>query len=461
MAQARNKSAALLNGPVAKTLLAFAAPLFVTNLFQTAFNIIDMIIVGQWVGPEGLSGVSVGSDIVHFLLFFGMGLSTAGQVIISQHLGGGALKQARVFIGTFLTFVLVFVSGLTVLSLLATPWALGIMNTPPEAYDNAYIYTMICVAGMPLGYLYNAFGSVMRSHGDSKNPMYFMLIGSTIHVALAFVFMVYLDMGVMGAALSTVLGQASMLLMCVVFLVQNQESYTMTFSRELLHMDKRNLISLLKLGIPMALQSASISISRIFVNSYINSYGLTVSAATGVNSRIVSVSYLYSGALGSAVAVMVGHALGANNPQRVRRIVGVSMAIGLTCSAVFMSVSLAFPEQIFGFFTNDADVLTVCMEYVVPFLMMDYLFAGFRCTFSGMINGSAKPLLNYAVALFDGIIGRILLSILFGAVMGMGYQGFWLGSTLAGAMPSLVGISYMLFNYVRNRKQAREQQENA
>ena len=454
MAQAGNKTAELLNGPVLKTLLGFAAPMFLANFCQTAFNIIDMIIVGQWVGSTGLSGVSVGTDIVHFLLFFGMGLCTAGQVLISQFLGGGNVKRTRVFIGTFFTFILLFSSALTIISLLACPWALDVMNTPAEAYEEAYVYTMICIAGMPIGYLYTALASVMRAHGDSKNPLYFVLVASVLHVALALVFMIYLNMGVTGAALSSVIGMASSLVLSLVFLHRFQEGYNFVWKRSMFVIDQKCLKSLLKLGIPMALQSAAINISRIFVNSYVNSYGLTVSAATGVAARVVSISQLYSGAIGSSTAVMTGYALGAHNTRRVYHIVSVALVVGLVCSLLCLSFAVLAPEMVFGFFTSDAAVLAVCMEYVVPFLVLDFIFSGLRCGFYGMINGSARPMLNYAVALLDGIIGRIGLAILFGMVLEMGYQGFWLGNTLAGCAPSIVGLAYLLYTLHKRKTQS-------
>lgn len=452
-----NKTAELLNGPVLSTMLKFAAPIFLANLFQTAFNIIDMIIVGNWVGPSGLSGVSIGTDIMHFMLFFGMGLCMAGQVIISRHLGAGDQKQASLFIGTLLLFVALISIALMVVIMVGCHWALALLNTPPEAYDDAYAYTMICMAGLPFSYLYNAYGSIMRSHGDTRNPLYFVILASVVHIAFAFILMVYLDMGVAGAALSTVIGQGSSLLAAFLYVRKHREAYSVDVSKESMRIDGRCLKALLKLGIPMALQFAAINISRIFVSSYINSYGVVVSAATGVVSRVSSISFLYSSALSSAVAVITSHALGAQNTKRVRSAVTTGMSVSMVITALVLAFILTMPETVFGFFTSDQPVLAVCMEYLIPFTILDIMFAGFRSSFLGMINGSGRPVLNYSIAILDGLVGRIGIAILCGLVLGMGYQGFWWGNTLGGAAPTLVGIAFIISNIMKRRRRMKKE----
>ena len=234
---------------------------------------------------------------------------------------------------------------------------------------------------------------------------------------------------------------------CAVFLLKNKEK--LGFSLQLpdfLHPDREMLGDLLKLGVPMAIKSASIQFSKLFVNSWINSYGVAVSAFAGVANKINSISNLISNSLNTAGSSMVGQNIGAKQYRRVPRI---SLAIAVatfTIATVLSAVICLFPEAIFSIFIKETDkqaVLAVGMEYL-PIAVLIFFGSACRAPANAILNGSGNYRINFVTAILDGIILRIGLSILFGLVLDMQYLGFWLGDALAGFTPMVIGIFFYL-----------------
>ena len=446
MALARQHNIDLTGGPVATTLLAFSMPMFFANLCQAVYNIVDMAIVGQAVGPTGLSGVAIGTDLMHFLLFMSMGMSNAGQVLISQNLGSNDMKRVRRIIETLLTFMLICASAITVLALVLCPLALDLMNTPEDAYAEALIYTAVCMCGMPLTFLFNSCSAVMRAFGNSRTPMMLAVAATIINIALDLLFVMVFQWGVLGAALATIVGQGVSFSGAMLFLRFNQESYSIEVGRALLHIDKSCLGPLVKLGVPMGLQTGAVMFSKAFVNSWVNSYGLDVSAATGVGARLMSIGGLFVFAISQGGAVMMARSIGARDKERVNRILGVSYACDFLWTGVCSAACLLFPTQLFGFFTSDESVIQIGCEYAI-ILVLEFMAAAVRSPMLSFVNASAKPLLNLLVALLDGIVGRIGVGLLLGLGLGMGYMGFWLGGAIASFMPFFVGLVYYLTGF--------------
>ena len=446
MASAREHSIDLTNGPVAATLLSFSMPMFFANLCQAVYNIVDMAIVGQAVGPTGLSGVGIGTDLLHFLLFASMGLSNAGQVLISQHIGSNDTKWIKTFIGTFLSFMFLCASAITLLALIALPLMLDLMNTPADAYSDAWVYSVVCMCGMPLTFLFNADSALMRAYGNSRTPMMLAVAATILNIGLDLLFVMGFGWGVLGAGLATLAGQGLSMVGAFVFLYRYQESYGFTFDRSLLHIEKRCLASLVKLGVPMGLQTGSIMFSKAFVNSWVNSYGLDVSAATGVGARLMSIGGLFVFAISQAAAVMIARSIGARDKDRVNRIIGVSYICDFAWTGLCSAACILFPMQLFGLFTSDEAVILIGCEYAI-ILVLEFMAAAVRSPMLSFVNGSAKPFLNLMVALLDGIVGRICVGLLLGLGFGMGYMGFWLGGAVGSFMPFFVGFAYYVTGF--------------
>lgn len=433
----------LTQGSVTRLLLIFAFPLLCSNLLQTVYNMVDMIVIGQFVGREGLSAVSIGGDVLHFLTFLVMGFSNAGQVILSQYIGAGNRDRIRGTIGTMFTVTFICAVGLTIVCYLGLDAFLHAMNTPTECFDYARQYGLTCVLGLVFIYGYNLVSAILRGMGDSKHPFIFIAVATVVNLVLDLVFVAGLGMGPFGAALATVIGQGVSFLWAIFYLYRHKESFGFDFKPASFKPDPEVLPKLIRLGLPMILQSAAINFSMLFVNSYINSYGVVASAVTGVGNKLGSITAVVTNALSTAGSSMVGQNLGAEKYHRVPKIIGVSMVIDLAFAVLLSFLTICFPRTIFGLFNSDPQVLDMSMTYI-PVAVLLYVGFAMRSPFFALINGSGNAKLNLIVGLLDGVICRVGLAMLMGLAMGMGIMGFWLGNAFAGYMPFLIGGVYFL-----------------
>ena len=429
-------------GNVPKQLVSFATPLFLSSLLQIVYNMVDMIIVGQKLGKVGLSAVSIGGDVTNFLTFIAMGFSGAGQVIISQYLGSGQKDKISRFIGTMFNFLMGCAVSISIVCMVLRAPILNVMNTPPEAYSEALNYSTVCIAGLVFIYGYNIVSAVLRGMGDSIRPFIFIGIAAVGNVILDILFVLVMGMGSGGAALATVLSQAFSFISCTIYIFRNKERYDLTLSREeLTGIERPMLGNLIKLGLPMAIKFASVMTSKLFVNAFINSYGVAVSAFSGIAHKLSSMTNMMSNAFNTAGSTMVGQNIGAGRFERVGKVMKSIFSITVSIDIVLSALMILFPEQIYGLFTTDPEVISIGIKYV-PIAILTFFSSAARSGMNALINGSGNYKVNFATAILDGIVNRIGLALLFGLVLEMHAYGFWLGDALAGFTPFFIGIVF-------------------
>ena len=429
-------------GNVPKQLVTFATPLFLSSLLQLVYNMVDMIIVGQKLGKVGLSAVSVGGDVTNFLTFVAMGFGNAGQIIISQYMGSGQKDRIGRFIGTMMSFLMSCGVVISIVCLLLRTQILSLMNTPPEAFSEAVSYATVTMTGLIFIYGYNVMSAVLRGMGDSIRPFIFIAIAADGNMVMDILFVIVLGMGSGGAALATVVSQAFSFIGCSIYIYRNKQRYELTLTREeLIGIDRGMLMSLIKLGVPMAIKSASIHLSKMFVNAYVNSYGVAVSAFAGIANKMSGVVNMLSNSFNTAGASMVGQNIGAENYDRVGKVMKSVYAITTTLATLFSILIFLFPERIYGLFTTESDVIEIGIKFV-PIAIVLFYGSAARSGMNALINGSGNYKVNFATAILDGIILRIGLALLFGLSLGMKHYGFWLGDALAGFTPLWIGLVF-------------------
>lgn len=429
-------------GNITKQLVIFTMPLFLSNLLQIVYNMVDMIVVGNVLGKTGISAVSVGGDVSHFLTFFAMGFSNAGQIIIAKFIGANQREKIAKFVGTMCSFLVVCSVLISLLSLLFQDNILMLMNTPEEAYIGAAGYSAICMAGLVFIYGYNVVSAILRGMGDSKHPFIFISIAAILNLILDIIFVVFLNLGAFGAALATVISQGVSFISCTIFLARHKNEFALNVkAKDFLSWDKDMLSDLVKLGLPMAIKSASIQISKLFVNSWINSYGIAVSAFAGIANKLSSISNLVSNAMNTSGSTMVSQNIAAQKYDRVKKVMGSIAIISLSIATLISAAILVFPTQIFGIFTTDSSVLAIMWQYL-PIAVLLFYGSAMRSIMNALLNGSGNYKVNFVTAILDGIIMRIGLAILFGLVLDMKHYGFWLGDALAGFTPFVIGVFF-------------------
>lgn len=450
----RHDNAALIDftkGDVTKNMLTFAAPLFASNMLQAVYNLVDMIVVGHFVGRNGLSAVSIGGDLLSLLTFLAMGFSNAGQVIIAQNIGAGRKNILHKIIGNLFTFLLSASVVLSLVSLCIHNTMLGWMNTPREAWAYASGYMMVCSAGLLFIYGYNAVSAVLRGMGDSRHPFLFVGTAALINVVLDLLFVGVFHWAAAGAALATVIGQGFSFIMGAIFIWKNRDVLGLNFTKESFRPKSSILIPILQLGFPMALKNASVTFSKLFVDSWINSYGIIASSASGIESKLNVITNLFSNAINVSGSTMIGQNIGAGKYDRVPKVMKSAFAIVIAADLCITSILLLFPRAVFSIFTTDEDVIAASMT-MIPLLTVLFLSSACRSPNNGLIDGSGNYKLNLLTAIFDGIVNRIGFSMLFGIVLHMGWIGFLWGDAVAGFTPLLIGSIYYFSGRWRTRK---------
>lgn len=441
----------LTEGSVAKKLLYFAFPFMLSNLLQTVYNLVDMAVVGHFMGSTGLSAVSVGGRLVELLTFFCTGFCTGGQILLSQQVGAKQKEGIQKTIGTLFTFILLCAIVLGTVSIVFHRTLLELLNTPAAAFDQAASYMVICNSGCLFIFGYNALCAILRGMGDSKRPLIFVAIASVINLVLDLLFVAGFHMGAAGAAIATVISQGVSFISALIYLIIRREAFGFSFSRRSLRMDSGTLKVLSKLGLPLAFQTAAISVSMLFVNSFINAYGEAASAVYGAGVKLQSIPSIITQGMSMANASMVGQNMAAGKPDRVRASVRTCFILNLCVYGVFIVACLAIPTVIFSLFTTEAAVLALAPIYL-RISCIGFAASIFNASFNSVINGIGFTSLSMSIGLLDGVVARISFSLLFGITLNMGLNGFFLGHSLAIWVTALLSLFYYLSGRWERRK---------
>ena len=433
----------MTQGSVVPLLLRFAMPLFVSNALQAIYNIVDMVVVGNYIGKTGMSAVSIGGDILHVLTFVAMGFSNAGQIIIAREVGAGRKDEIKKTIGTMFSFLLGISLLIAVVCYIFRERILHLLNTPAASYAFTMDYTVTCIFGLVFIYGYNLVSAILRGMGDSRRPFLFIAIAAVLNMVLDVLFVKYCNMEVFGAALATVIGQAVSFLVSLVYLYRRKESFGFDFRPQSFRIDPSSFRQLLALGIPMAIQSAAVNFSKIVLMAWINIFDVTYSALAGIFNKVNVMYNVITQAFTAAGATMVGQNLAARKYRRVQNTLLTILFIGIVMSLLGTLLLLKDPDAVYAIFTSDRDVLSAAGVLTLPLILCLY-GAATRSVAFALINGSGRPMLNLAVAIIDGILARIGLAALLGFGLHMDCFGFWMGDALAGFMPFLIGLAFYL-----------------
>lgn len=429
----------LTTGSVSQKLIKFAIPFMLANLMQVLYNIVDMVVVGQFVDSAGISAVANGGDIINLVTIFCIGLSTAGQIVIAQLVGNKDTDGIKKAIGTLYSFMGLAAIAFTALSLLLVDWLILAVNVPPEAQAGARAYCVVLFSGMVFIFGFNAVSAILRGMGDSKRPLIIITIASVLNLILDLVLIK--PMGIKGVAIATVTAQGLSFILSMIYLYIRRDAFGFDYKLKSFRIDGGMLRFLLRLGLPLGLLYSSVTISKVFVNSWVNSYGVVLSAVTGIGTKIGQVASIITSALGTAGSTMIAQSVGAGKLSRVNRIIYVSWGWGLLYTAVLSILFVLFPDQIFGLFSKDPEVLTQAADYVIIAILNFNAFA-LRIPMIALLEGTGNGKLAIIIGIVDGVVARIGLSLFMGLTLNMGIRGFWFGNVIASFMPFVIGCFY-------------------
>ena len=438
-------------GSVAKQLFWFMLPFMASNALQVLYSTIDMIIVGEYVGTPGLSAVAQSSQILNFATMVCFGFSNAGQVLVSQALGAGKRKELNSIIGTMFSLLVILALILSAVILGAREWIMDVMNIPMESYAYSTDYLIICGAGLVFTAGYNMVAAVLRGMGDGKRPLLFIGIASAVNLVLDILFTGVFGLEVAGAAWATIIGQAVSFLFSVYYLYRHKDAFGFDFKKESLRIDGHYAKMILSLGAPLAIQSGSINISMLFVNSMVNNVGVVASATFGVGVRIDDIVNKISQGINFAALPMVSQNIAARQEKRAQKVVHWAWIYGGISTAAFIIAYILLGKQMFMLFSDDPLVHQLSGTFIAAILWMFPALTVMRGS-GAFMQGIGNARLSMVLALLDGVVLRIGLSWLFGIALGWGFFGFVLGYGLAPYGCAVPGMIYFLSGIWKKRK---------
>ncbi len=441
----------LTTGNLPRKLILFSLPIMLANFLQTLYNIVDMAFVGRFAGHAALTAVSIGSDVVQFPFFIAIGLSLSCQTIVAQYVGRKNTDALNRAIGTMFSLGIIIALILTVIGIVFVHPILNMLNTQPETFPFARSYLIINFIGLFAMFGYNIAGGILRGMGDSKRPLLFITIACCTNIVLDFVFVVLLDMKATGSAIATILGQIAAFVFSMIYLYRKRESFFFDFKAGSFVPYGPSARMLLKLGIPSSIQLATVAISIIFISSYINSFGLTITAITGIGNKLTGVINTVTASLNAASAATIGQNLGAGKIDRCKRTILVSLIVGLAVCTVLCLLLILYAVPIFRLFDQDPAVLALVPRYI-PIAVITFYGYAIRAPLLGLVGGLGFPQLGMSIAITECILPRGILAVVMGITLGMGYYGFWLASAVGGYTTIFFVVPYLISGKWKTRK---------
>ena len=441
----------LTEGSVFKRLIIFSLPYMASSFLHTLYTLVDLAIVGRFTDSAGVAAISNAGNISMLIYAVGIGLGAGGGIYIAQLVGAKQYQELKSSIGTLTTASLV--AALIIVSLIGplTPALMRLLNVPEEAFPYAVSYLRICCVGVPFTFCYGGFGDTLRGMGDAIHPLYILIFSTIVNMILDYVFVAIFRWGAAGAAWATVIAQIFSFGFAYVFLYRRREQFHFDFKLRSFAIKKDKIRIMLKLSIPLITMSTVINISFMFVNSLVNGYGLIAAAVTGIGSKIASISQIVTSSIQNATSAIVGQNMGAGKPERAKKTVYAGWGVTMPFFALLAILCLVIPEQAFSLFSNDPAVIAMSRSYMGIYVWMCLAFCLMAPTL-GLINGVGNTMLNMIIALLDGVVARIALSLLFGRTFGMGLEGFWLGNALAGYVSVILAGLYFFFGKWEDRR---------
>ncbi|MDE5899367.1 MAG: MATE family efflux transporter [Treponemataceae bacterium] len=422
----------LSQGSIVKNLTLFALPFLVSNIVQTCYNVADMLIVGNFSGTISMSGVNIGGQVTLILTNFIMGLCTGGTVMIAQYLGSKRQKDMETTISTLMTMLLIGAAAITALMLVLKNPLLRAIRTPSEAFSEADRYLTVTVSGIIFIFLYNALSAIMRGMGDSKRPLYFVLISCIANVALDLLLVARFNMGAVGAAAATVASQALSVVLCIAYMKRN--GFPFDFRPSSFRIHETYCLRICKIGLPAAIQNGVVSLSFLFITMLVNSMGgVDASAAVGVVSKVNGFAILPAVALSSSISTMAAQCIGAGLWNRAKKTCWIGMAMAMALSAAVFALVQAFPEPILRLFDRtNPEMIRRGAEYFSTF-SFDYLLVPICFCLNGLFIASGHTTFSLVNSAMSSLLLRVPASYIFGRLLSLGIRGIGMGAPIATA----------------------------
>ena len=439
MTEGRRETLDMTEGSPVKVLLFFAVPIILSNLFQQFYNIIDSLIVGNYLGTDALAAAGSAGTVTAVIVQMASGLALGASVVIAQYFGAGKKKEIRACMTTILAFAAAAGVLVTVFTQLLAGPILLLVKTPAEILEYSIEYLTVYFWGSAAIFLYNAENAVFIAMGDSRTPLYFLIVASVLNIGLDLFFVRVLHTGVAGAGIATIIAQLLAGVGSLLFAMLKNPFFRI--EKKLLKADWDIIVQCVKIGVPLAMQTSLIAVSCIILQSVVNTFGSVVVAAYTATNRIEQLVQQPYNSLNMAMSTYTGQNMGAGKPERVR----LGFRKGCLIMGIFSLLVLPFAqfggEVIMEFFVNERDVIDFGAK-ALRITSWFYLALGMIYVTRGTLNGSGDAFFAFASGIVE-MIGRICFARPLTKLPFLGVWGIW----FATAFTWLLTAVFSLFRY--------------
>ncbi|MDX9898077.1 MAG: MATE family efflux transporter [Spirochaetia bacterium] len=412
----------LTQGGETRTIITFALPMLIGNIFQQFYTMVDSIIVGNYVGTAALAAVGTAFPVIFLMISLVTGLTMGTMVLVAQYFGAKDMVKVRAAVDT--GYITLFWAGLfmSIVGVVSTNGILTLLKVPADVFQEASDYLRVIFAGLLAMFGYNAISAVLRGLGDSKTPLYLLIAASLLNVALDFLFVVGFGWGVVGAAWATVISQGASFVGGLFYI--NARNRLISINIRQLKFDKPIFRQSLRIGLPTSVQQTMVSLGMMALARIVNGHGTATIAAYAAASRLDSFASMPAMNLSQAISTFTGQNMGAGKTERVKRGHMSATLVGGAISLTVGAIVILFGTALMGMFTRDTEVMAIGARYLsivgATYLLFSTMFIN-----NGVMRGAGDafiPMINTILALW---VIRIPCAILFSGPLGMGTDGIW------------------------------------
>lgn len=399
----------LTQGSVVGNIFSFSLPYMLSYFLQILYGLADLFVIGRYCGVDSTTAVSIGAQVMHMLTVVIIGLAMGTTVLTARAVGAGDRGRASKIIGNTFSIFAILAVVLTALLLASCHFIVHLMDTPPEAVRETQEYLTVCFAGVPFVVFYNVIASVYRGLGDSKSPMYFVIVACVTNIVLDYLLIGWIGLGAMGAALGTTLSQVVSVLFAAMAIRRHRS--VLGIRRSDLRPSRRMLGAMMKIGLPVGVQDGLIQVSFIAITVIANGRGLYDAAAVGIVEKFIGLLFVIPSSMLSTVSAVSAQNIGAGQMDRARATMRYAIYICAGFGLVVATVLQFVPEVAVRIFTDDTQVVAKGAEYLQGYVW-DCVLAGIHFCFSGFFTACGYSIISFAHNLLAIVSLRIPLSYL-------------------------------------------------
>ncbi len=403
--QPKQLSVNMTTGTLLDKIVLFALPLAITSILQQLFNAADLAVVGRFASPQAMAAVGSNSSVINLIISFFVGLSVGANALIAMEIGGGHKEKINETVHTVIAVSLVAGCSLIVIGFFVSKPLLILMAAPTEVMSLAILYLRIYFFAMPALMIYNYGSAILRSKGDSKRPLYAMILSGIINILLNLLFVVPFHLHVIGVALATVFSNMFGAGLVLFFLMTEEKTFRLDLRK--LSIKKDHLIKMMKIGLPAGLQGAVFSLSNVVIQSTVNSFGADAIAGATAAANFDFISYCAMNGFAQAAVTFTSQNYGAKQYDRCKKVFRICMGCGIGASLVVVLVLTTFKYQVISLFTTDPAVTEYAMIRISSAFLFHYLIGTYEIS-GGCLRGMNRSLFPALISIFGTCVFRLI-----------------------------------------------------